>query len=230
MIIGIIGAMIEEVQPLLNEIKLEKKVHKAQMEFNYGKLWDKEVVIVKSGIAKVNAAICTQILVDDFNVDAVINVGVAGGVAKDIYPGDVIVADNLVQHDVDSTVFGDRRGQIPRIDTFDFKCDKNLILKVKEACKNIDHCKCFVGRIVTGDQFIADKEKIKWLSEEFNALACEMEGGSIAQVAYLNNIPFVVIRSASDNANNGAHMEYEEFKPIAVNNSVRILKNMIKSM
>ncbi|MBU5482973.1 5'-methylthioadenosine/adenosylhomocysteine nucleosidase [Clostridium sp. MSJ-11] len=230
MTIGIIGAMIEEVEPLLKELKLERKLVKAGMEFNHGELWNNKVVIVKSGIGKVNAAVCTQILIDDFNVDAVINVGVAGGVGEDVYPGDVIIAENLVQHDMDSTAFGDKRGQIPRLDTFDFKCDETLLLKSKRACEKMNNCKYFVGRIVTGDQFIADSDKIKWLSEEFSALACEMEGGSVAQVCYLNDIPFVVIRSASDNANNGAHMDYEKFKPIAVNNSVTILKNMLETM
>lgn len=230
MTIGIIGAMIEEVEPLLKDLKLERKLVKAGMEFNHGELWNNEVVIVKSGIGKVNAAVCAQILIDDFNVDAVINVGVAGGVGDDVYPGDVIIGENLVQHDMDSTAFGEKRGQIPRLDTFDFKCDETLLLKAKRACENMNNCKYFVGRIVTGDQFIADSDKIKWLSEEFSALACEMEGGSVAQVCHLNDIPFVVIRSASDNANNGAHMDYEKFKPIAVNNSVTILKNMLETM
>lgn len=230
MVIGIIGAMIEEVEPLLKELKLERKLVKAKMEFNLGELWGKNVVVVKSGVAKVNAAVCAQILIDDFNVDTVINVGVAGGVGKEVYPGDVVIAESLIQHDVDSSAFGERKGQIPRLDTFDFKCNETLVLKAKRACEKITHCKCFIGRIVTGDQFIADPEKIRWLSEEFNALACEMEGGSIAQVCYLNEVPFVVIRSASDNANNGAHIEYEEFKPVAVRNSVGILKNMLETM
>jgi adenosylhomocysteine nucleosidase len=116
------------------------------------------------------------------------------------------------------------------MDVFDFKCDETLVKKAKNACNKMNECKSFVGRIVTGDQFVADPEKIRWLSEEFSALACEMEGGSIAQVCHLNSIPFVVIRSASDNANNGAHIEYEKFKPIAVKNSVNILKNMVETM
>lgn len=230
MIIGVIGAMIEEIEPLVGALNLKRKFHKANMEFNEGSLWGNEVVVVKSGIGKVNAAICTQILIDEFKVDAVINVGVAGGVGNDVYPGDVIIGESLVQHDMDSTAFGERRGQIPRLDTFDFKCDENLVSKARKACERMNNSKYFVGRIVTGDQFIADSDKIKWLSKEFDALACEMEGGSVAQVCYLNNIPFVVIRSASDNANNGAHMDYEKFKPIAVNNSVNILKNMLEVM
>lgn len=230
MIIGIIGAMEEEVENLLQNIDLERREVKAKMEFNLGILWGKKVVVVKSGIGKVNAAICTQILIDDFNVDKVINVGIAGGIGDNIYPGDVVIGENLVQYDMDTSAFGDKIGQIPRLDTFDFRCEEDLIEKAKMACKNATEHNSFVGRIVTGDQFIADQSKIRWLSEEFNGLACEMEGGSIAQACYLNDVPFVVIRSISDNANNGAHMDYEKFKIIAVENSVKILKNMLKNM
>lgn len=230
MVIGIIGAMDEELEILLKEMKLEKTEVKANMRFNFGKLYDKDLVVVRSGIGKVNAAICTQILIDDFNVDKVINVGIAGGIGKDVYPGDVVIANNLVQHDMDTSAFGDEVGQIPRLDTYDFKCDNELVDKAKSACENIKEHKSFVGRIVTGDQFISNTEKIKWLNEKFEALACEMEGGSIAQVCYLNKVAFVVIRSISDNANNGAHMDYEKFAPIAIKNSTEILKNMLMSI
>jgi len=230
MIIGIIAAMDEELEPLLKDIELERKEVKAKMEFFLGKLYGKEVVLVRSGIGKVNAAICAQILIDDFNVDKMINVGVAGGVEEHIYPGDVVIAENLVQYDVDTSAFGDKIGQVPRLDTFDFVCDKDMVIKAKSACDNIEEHKSFVGRIVTGDQFVADLTKIKWMREEFNAFACEMEGGSIAQVCYLNEVPFVVIRSISDNAQNDAHMDYEKFKLIAVKNSVNILKGMLSAM
>lgn len=227
MVIGIIGAMDEELEILLKEMKLEKIEVKANMRFNFGKLYDKDIVVVRSGIGKVNAAICTQILIDDFSVDKVINVGIAGGIGKDVYPGDVVIASNLVQHDMDTSAFGDEIGQIPRLDTYDFKCTNELVDKAKSACVNIKDHKSFVGRIVTGDQFISNTEKIKWLNEKFEALACEMEGGSIAQVCYLNKVAFVVIRSISDNANNGAHMDYEKFAPIAIRNSTEILKNIL---
>lgn len=230
MIIGIIGAMDEEIEILLREAIILKRELKAQMEFNLGTLWEKEVVIVRSGIGKVNAAICTQILIDDFKVDKVINVGIAGGTGENILPGDVVIANNLVQHDMDTSAFGDKIGQVPRLDTFDFKCDDKLVDIAKAACKNITEHKYFVGRIVTGDQFIGECNKVKWLYEEFNAAACEMEGGSIAQVCYLNNVPFVVIRSISDNANIGAHMDYEKFKDIAISNSTNIIRNMLKIM
>ena len=230
MIIGIIGAMDEELQPLLQELILCRKEIKAKMEFNFGTLYKKEIVIVRSGIGKVNAAICAQILIDDFKVDKIINIGIAGGVGERVSPGDVVIASDLVQHDMDTSVFGDRIGQIPRIEAFDFKCDKSLIDIAIISCKDMEGSNWFLGRIVTGDQFIANLEKIKWISKEFNAMACEMEGASIAQACYLNDVPFVVIRSISDNAENNANMDYEEFKSVAVNNSTKILKNMLRLM
>ncbi|NME83926.1 5'-methylthioadenosine/adenosylhomocysteine nucleosidase [Clostridium sp. SM-530-WT-3G] len=230
MTIGIIAAMAEELEILLKDISLEEKRTKANMTFHKGKLYGKDVVAVVCGIGKVNSAVCTQILISEYNVDKIINVGVAGGIGKDIYPGDVVVAENLVQHDMDTTAFGDKIGQIPRLDTFDFKCDQELITVAKKACEEISEINSFTGRIVSGDQFVADLEKIQWLEKEFEAISCEMEGASIAQVCYLNNIPFVVIRSISDNANNGEHMDYEKFTPIAVKNSTKILKRMLEMM
>lgn len=230
MTLGIIAAISEELEILLKDMQLDSSTTKAGMTFNKGKLWSNEVIAVVCGIGKVNAAVCTQILVSEFNVDKVINVGVAGGIGKDIYPGDVVIATNLVEHDMDTTAFGDPHGQVPRMDTFDFKCDSSLIESANSACKKVGGFNTFTGRIVSGDVFVADVEKIKWLEKEFNALSCEMEGASIAHVCYLNNIPVVVIRSISDNANNGAHMDFEKFTPIAVKNSTSILKEMLLSM
>ncbi len=230
MIIGIIAAMNEELEILLKDMHVQSTEEKAKMTFNKGSLWGKEVIAVVCGVGKVNAAICTQILASEYKVDTVINVGVAGGIGKDIYPGDVVIANNLVEHDMDTTAFGDKHGQIPRLDTFDFKCDEKLVKIALEACDEAKDIKTFLGRIVTGDQFVANIEKIQWLSSEFEAFACEMEGGSIAHTCYLNSIPFVVIRSISDNANNGAHMDFEKFVPIGVKNSTTILEKMIKKM
>lgn len=230
MVLGIIGAMDEELDILLKDMDLKEKKVFANMTFNKGTLWGKDVVAVVCGIGKVNAAICTQILLSEYKVDKIINVGVAGGIGKDIYPGDIVIADNLVEHDMDTTAFGDPHGQIPRMDTFDFKCDKSLVELANKVCSNLKDLNTFIGRIVSGDVFVADIEKIKWLEKEFNALACEMEGASIAHTCYLNNTPFVVIRSISDNANNGAHMDFEKFTPIAVRNSTAILKKMIMEM
>lgn len=228
MTIGIIAAMAEELEILLKDLNLEDKKEKANMTFHKGKLYGKDVVAVVCGIGKVNSAICTQILVSEYKVDKIVNVGVAGGIGKEIYPGDIVIAENLVQHDMDTTAFGDKVGQIPRLDTFDFKCDAEMVTVAKKACAEISDLNSFTGRIASGDQFVANIEKIQWLNDEFGAISCEMEGASIAQVCYLNSIPFVVIRSISDNANNGAHMDYEKFVPIAVKNSTRILKRMLE--
>lgn len=230
MILGIIAAMSEELEILLKDLELEDTQVKAKMTFYKGKLWGKDVVAVVCGIGKVNAAVCTQLLVTEYKVSSIINVGVAGGIGKDIYPGDVVVATDLVQYDMDTTVFGDPVGQIPRLDTFDFKCDEKLVNIAKSACSKATEFKTFSGRIVSGDQFVASLEKIHWLEKEFSALACEMEGASIAHVCYLNSTPFVVIRSISDNANNGAHMDFEKFTPIGVRNSTFILKSMIQNL
>lgn len=227
MSLGIIVAMEEELEVVLKIMNKNKTVVRANMNFHKGEISGKEIIAVICGIGKVNSAICTQILISEFNVDTVINIGIAGGIGKDIVPGDLVIGDSLVQHDVDATAFGDPIGQIPRLDTWDFKSDKSLVTLAKDACEKATNHKSYVGRIATGDQFIADIEKIKWLSDTFGALACEMEGASIAQTCYLNHIPFVVIRSISDNANTGAHMDFEKFKYLAVENSSQILKTMI---
>lgn len=227
MSLGIIVAMEEELEVILKIMKKDKTEVRANMKFHSGEISDKKVVAVICGIGKVNSAVCTQILISEYDVKNVVNVGIAGGIGKDIVPGDIVIGDSLIQHDVDATAFGDVIGQIPRMDTFDFKADDNLVKLAKKATQKATGHKSYVGRIATGDQFVADLDKIKWLSEEFGALACEMEGASIAQTCYLNNIPFVVIRSISDNANTGAHMDFEKFKYLAVENSSNILKEMI---
>lgn len=230
MVLGIISAMTEELELLLKDMSIQEETKKANMAFYKGTLGDKNIIAVVCGIGKVNAAICTQILISEYRVSSIINVGVAGGIGKNIYPGDVVVGTDLVQHDMDTTAFGDPHGQIPRLDTFDFKCDEKLVKAALAACEEIKEINTFSGRIVSGDQFISSVEKIQWFEKEFNAISCEMEGASIAHVCYLNNIPCVVIRSISDNANNGAHMDYEKFIPIAVRNSTIILKSMLEKL
>ena len=230
MVLGIISAMSEELELLLKDMNIQNEIKKANMTFYKGNLDNKEIIAVVCGIGKVNAAVCAQILISEFNVDSIINVGVAGGIGKNIYPGDLVVGTNLVHHDMDTTVFGDAHGQVPRMDVFDFKCDDKLVSAATAACDEIKEINTFQGRIISGDQFISSVDKIQWFEKEFDALACEMEGASIAHVCYLNNTPCVVIRSISDNANNGAHMDYEKFIPIAVRNSTIILKSMLQKL
>lgn len=228
--IGIIGAMAEEVENLKAAMAVTNKVHKSSMDFYEGDLWGHRVVVVTCGIGKVNAAVCSQVIIDHFKVDKIINVGIAGGLREDIYPGDIVVAESLVQHDIDTTFFGDPLGQIPRLAVFDFVCDQSLVTAGKKAVENLKDANAFVGRIVSGDQFIHQADKLIQLKETFDAYACEMEGAAIGQVCHLNQVPFVVIRSISDNAINGSHMDYETFSILAIKHSTALLKDMLEHL
>ncbi len=229
--IGIIGAMDEEVAELkeiLTDVTIEKK---ADMDFFCGKYADKDVVIVRSGIGKVNAGICTQILACDFDADYIINTGIAGSLNADINIGDIVLSDEVLQHDMDAVAFGYEPGVIPRMETSVFKGDRNLIALAGMAINKVaPQVGVFEGRIVTGDQFISSKEKKEYLVKTFNGDCCEMEGGAIAQAAYLNKIPFIVIRAISDKADDSAHMDYPEFEKMAIKNSVLLVKEMIKNL
>lgn len=230
MIIGIIGAMDEEVIEIKNNMKVDRIEKKAEMEFYMGSFSNKEVVVVKSGIGKVNAAICTQILIDDFNVNMIINTGVAGAVNAQINPGDVVVSTDVLHHDMDTTVFGDELGQVPRMKVYSFEADKELIKNAMDSAVKMNEFKVFSGRIISGDQFIADYDKISFFRDKFNAYAVEMEGAAIGHTCHVNNIPFVVIRSISDKADGTAGIDYESFKSMAIHNSLGILTNMINVM
>lgn len=228
--LGIICAMEEELAPLLLKLKSKNEKDKANMIFYSGKIDHFDVVLVVSGIGKVNASICTQILIDDFDITHVINSGVAGGVKKEIKPLDVVIATSLVQHDMDATAFGHKKGEIPRLSKINFDSDPFLVdLAYRASVKNNSY-QTYKGVIVTGDQFITSKEKVESLYKDFNALACEMEGAAIAQTAFLNNIPFLVIRAISDNANSGASMDFINFKNKAALNSLKIIEEIIFSL
>lgn len=228
--IGIIGAMEEEVTAVKDRMKVERIEKKAGMEFYMGVFEEKEVVVVKSGIGKVNAAICTQILIDDFDVACVINTGVAGGVKDGLKPGDVIIASDLIQHDVDGTVCGYERGQVPRMSVVAFAADEKLSKLAEAAAEKIEEFRVLRGRIISGDQIIADSEKLKFFREKFGAYAVEMEGAAIGHVCFVNEIPFAVIRSISDSADENSNMDYDAFVNMAISNSIRILTDMIRNM
>lgn len=230
--IGIICAMQEEFELILNDITNKSIIKKVNLEFVVGNFEGKDVVGVICGIGKVNAAICTQILISEFQCSHIINSGVAGGIKEGINFKDIVIANDLIQHDVDVTKFGYKKGEIPRIGTHSFKCDENLITLSKSICSNLykDDFKFHIGRIVTGDQFICDSNTSSDLKNNFNALACEMESGSIAQTCYLNSIPFLIIRSISDNGGDIAQDEFQKFLKDASKNSYLILKELIKNI
>lgn len=229
--IGIIGAMEEEVNILKERLQVSKVEKKASMEFFQGTLEGKKVVIVRSGIGKVNAAICTQILIDDFQVDAVINTGIAGSLKKEINIGDIVLSEDTLQHDVDATGFGYRLGEIPRMEQSIFKGDTALLQLAKEVNERVNpDIQTYIGRVISGDQFISDAEKKKFLTENFQGYCTEMEGASIGQVSYLNQIPFLIIRAISDKADNSAQMDYGEFEAKAIAHTVSLVSELISCL
>ena len=229
--IGIIGAMEEEVASLKSSMQEVMVSKKAQMEFYDGVLRGKKVVVVRSGIGKVNAAVCTQILVDDFQIDAIINTGIAGSLRSDINMADIVVSTDALQHDMDAEEFGHPLGQIPRMDVFSFPADQKLIEQAIRSCNKVNpEINAFTGRIVTGDQFVADNKRKEEIVSLFNGYCTEMEGAAIAQVAYLNQIPFVIIRAISDQADGNAQVDLPTFAERANENSVRLVIDMIDSI
>jgi adenosylhomocysteine nucleosidase len=229
--IGIIGAMEEEVNIL--KTKMENVVIKtiASMEFCEGTLQKKDVIVVRCGIGKVNAAVCTQILADLYQVNAVINTGVAGSLRNEIDIADIVLSTDAVQHDMDATHFGYTVGTIPRMDQSIFPADQELVDLAKEVCKEVlPEIGVHTGRVVSGDQFIADHGKKEWLTANFSGYCTEMEGAAIAQAAYLNKIPFLIIRAISDKADNSAQMAYSEFEELAIKNTVKLVMGLIEKM
>ena len=226
--IGIIGAMEEEVAALKEAMTIEENVTFASMDFCRGTLCGKEVVVVRSGIGKVNAAICTQILVDKFGVDTLINTGIAGSLDANIDIGDMVISTDAVEHDMDASIFGDPIGQVPRMDTFSFPADEELVEKAKTANEEANpDIHTFVGRIVSGDQFVSSKEVKDKLVANFEAKCTEMEGAAIAHAAYLNKVSCVIIRAISDKADNSATMDYPAFEKQAITHYVRLVKNLL---
>ena len=226
--IGIIGAMEVEVAILKEKMEDVRIIKKASMDFYEGILAGKKVVVVRSGIGKVNAGICAQILADVFSVDAIINTGIAGSLNKNINIGDIVLSTDVVQHDMDATGFGYRKGQIPQMPVFFFNADDNLRRLSAEVCKEVNpDIQVFEGRIASGDQFVCDQDVKNRIVSEFSAYATEMEGAAIGQAAYLNEIPFLVVRAISDKADGSAQMDYSEFEKAAVDHSVRLTLNML---
>lgn len=226
--IGIIGAMEEEVAMLREEMYMKETFEYASMQFFVGKLGGQEVVIVKSGIGKVNAAICAQILADKFEVDVLMNTGIAGSLDASIDIGDMVISTDLVEHDMDATIFGDPLGQVPRMDTFSFPADPKLVEMAVVANQEANpDIKTFKGRIVSGDQFVSSSAVKEKLVQNFGAKCTEMEGAAIAHAAYLNQIPCVIIRAISDKADNSATMDYPTFEKRAIEHSVRLVRNLL---
>lgn len=226
--VGIIGAMELEVEELQGKMEITRKEKKASMEFLEGTLNGTDVVIVRSGIGKVNAALCTQILCDIFGVTHIINTGVAGSLKNEINIGDIVVSTDALHHDVDVRVFGYPLGEVPQMGCLAFPADEKLSNLAVECCKEVNSdISVYSGRIVSGDQFISDKQVKEHIISNFGGLCVEMEGASIAHAAYLNHVPFVIIRAISDKADDSAEMDYPTFEKAAAAHSAALVEHML---
>lgn len=204
--LGIIGAMDIEVRKLLEAMGESITTEAAGITFHRGMLNGCDVVVARSGVGKVCAAICAQLMITLFGVDAIVNTGVAGGIMSDLRQCDIIVADAFVQHDVDTSPLGDPRGYISELGVVEMVCSHRLSSILCDISADARQ-----GQIATGDQFIADHEQAMDIAVEFGAAACDMEGGAIAQVCKMNGIRFAAVRCISDNADGSAGLDYASF-------------------
>lgn len=227
--IGIIGAMDVEVDGFKNLMEDVEVMIEAKKKFYVGKLHGKDVVISESGIGKVNAAVSAQILIDRFNIDCLINSGIAGSLNDDIHIFDIVVSNTVYQHDFDIRFFGYRYGEVPGVGSVGFEADRHLIDVAKNAIKesHID-VDVFEGNVLSGDQFIETDAKKQEITSLFDGDCADMESGGIAQVAKMQDVPFVVIRTISDNADDNASEEYKEDEAAA--HSIEVLNEIIKEL
>lgn len=229
--VGIIGAMDVEVETLIQATDVKEVVTVADMDFYVGKLHETNVVIVKSGMGKVNAGICAQLLITKFDVDWVINTGVAGSLDEALDIGDIVISQDTVQHDFDVSPIGYDKGEIPYTGRYSFEADISMIEMAEAAVREcVPEVNCMTGRVCTGDQFIASNEQKNEILSNFGGLCCEMEGGSIGLVCYLNDVPFVIIRAMADRADGTGPEDYKEFERIAALRSASIVDYMIANI
>ncbi len=226
---GIITAMQEEMQEIQKLMKEISFIEIYGLNFIEGKINNKQVVLIEAGVGKVNAARTTQILIDKFDIDTVINVGSAGASNEELSIGDIVIGKKLVQHDFDITAFDHPKGYISNVGQY-FNSNKQLIEKIENAIQNLEDSdfKILVGTIASGDIFCTDikmKEKIR---NKFEADAIEMEGAAIAQVCKLDNIPFVVIRGISDTPNGNNEITFEQYLQKASQRCAQIIEKFLK--
>lgn len=228
--IGIITATEEEFAALKQIMPQARSVKgHAGMEFLVGTLGTVEVVGVQAGIGKVNAAVCTQVMIDRFEPEKIINVGVAGALNPELHVGDIVISTDAAQHDFDTTFFGDEPGYITGLPGVYMPADEALKNLASRAAERLG-LRYRRGRVVTGDQFVAAPEKKAYLVTQFQGDCTEMEGGAIAQTCQLNQVPFVIIRAISDGADDGAPMQYEEFVHLAAARAMELIQTMLKEI
>ena len=225
--IGIIGAMEPEVAALVEKLENKKCETVSGIDFYSGDLFGKKAVVAKCGIGKVFAAVCAQVMIMKYSPSLLVNTGVGGGLAPGLSTGDVVIADKLCQHDMDTSAIGDPKGLVSGINKIYFDADKKAVEILSDAASSLG-LNVLVGTVASGDKFVASREDKARITEDFGAAACEMEGAAIAQVAFVNSTPFAVIRAISDSADGEATMDYPTFLPIAVANSAKMTLSLVE--
>ncbi len=231
--LGVIGAMSEEVQLLHAEMKdTSEQVH-AEITVTCGNYKGTDIALAQSGIGKVNATICTQMLIDLYKPTRLIFSGVAGGLLPNMQAGDIIVASHVVQYDMDLTAFGRRHGETPGRDRL-IECDPDLVAKATTAFDAAfegrkDAPNLMLGTVASGDRFVQDIDMLRWLQREFAALATEMEGAAFGYTCLLNKLPFAVIRALSDSSSESSSEDFENNLHKACQNSFHLMDNLIQS-
>ena len=224
-LIGIIGAMDIEVDGIVSSMS-EVEIKKISgITFYKGKLGSSCAVVAKCGIGKVFAALCAQTMILEYHPDVIINSGVAGSLGGGVSVLDVVIADKVVQHDMDTSAIGDPYGLISGINIIYIDADKGASESLASACQSLNY-KCHSGTIASGDKFIASMSDKDLIKERFGARACEMEGAAIGQVCYVNNTKFAILRAISDGE--GAEMDYMTFAPLASKQSIEIIKKFVE--
>ena len=228
--LGIIGAMQVEVELLLAAMGEKTQRNIAGSTFYEGTLEGLEVVVVQCGVGKVNAAICAQILCDCFGVTHLVNTGIAGSLCADLDIGDLVVSTDAMYHDFDCVNFGYPYGKVPGMDVISFPADEVMMNYAFAAAESVNPGHTRRGRIASGDQFVAVKALKERIIANTQGLCTEMEGAAIAQTAYRNGIPFVILRAISDKADDSAEMDYPTFERIAAHRCADVTRAMARML
>ena len=228
--LGIVGAMQQEVETLLAAMQDVKKVEKLTAVFYEGKLEGLDVVVVQCGVGKVNAAMCTQSLCDCFGVTHLVNTGIAGSLCADLDIADLVVSKVAMYHDFDCVHFGYEMGRVPGMDVTAFPADEKMAALAFAAAEKVNPGHTKVGRVASGDLFVAERKAKERIIQRTGALCTEMEGAAIAHTAYRNGVPFVVIRAISDKADDSAEMDYPTFEKIAAHRCAAVTMEMARNL
>ena len=226
--IGIIGAMALEIDGLKKEMENTSANTISGVEFSVGVIGGTEVVIAQAGVGKVNAAVTAQTMILKYNPSVIINIGDAGGIAPSLKIGDIVVADKVCEHDMDTTAVGDEPGYITGIDTVYMHCDSEISNIISQCAKDMG-LHTVRGTIATGDIFVAENSVRNRISQLFNGVAAEMEGGSIGHVCVMNNVPFAILRAMSDCANDDSKVDFPVFAGKAAENSIKIILRFLNT-